>query len=308
MNRHPIIVLAVLGLLALAACGKQPPAPATPRPTPDAAAASRPIRIPAETRLAAGLEVAEVAAGTLRDTVPLYGEIVAAADRMHRVAARYPGIAGNVRKQPGDAVKAGELLLTVESNDSLEPYRITAPAAGRVIERLVNNGESLGSQTLFVIGDLSTVWAELTLFPQDAQKLRVGQAVEVRADGQPEAQPATIVFIGQVSEGERRCLIARVALDNRSGRWLPGQAVAADVVLAERRAGIVIPASAVQAIDGRDHVFVETAAGFEPRPVKLGARDHRGIEVLDGLQAGERIAVGNSYLLKSEWMSRSDEG
>jgi cobalt-zinc-cadmium efflux system membrane fusion protein len=47
-------------------------------------------------------------------------------------------------------------------------------------------------------------------------------------------------------------------------------------------------------------VFVRTAEGFERREVVLGRRDERGAEVVFGLDAGETIAVTNTFVLKAE--------
>jgi len=47
-------------------------------------------------------------------------------------------------------------------------------------------------------------------------------------------------------------------------------------------------------------VFKAVPGGFVASPIKPGRTDGRTVEVLEGLKAGERIAAGNTFVLKSE--------
>jgi Cu(I)/Ag(I) efflux system membrane fusion protein len=65
--------------------------------------------------------------------------------------------------------------------------------------------------------------------------------------------------------------------------------------------GVAIPDSAVIDTGARQVVFVRMANnGFEPREVRLGSRGDGQVLVLDGLQAGESVAVRANFLLDSE--------
>src|SRR5690606_24628953 len=79
---------------------------------------------------AAGIKTAVAAPGRLQETLALYGTIQPNAERVRHVVARFPGPIRSVNKQVGDAVRAGETLATVESNDSLQNYAVVAPIAG----------------------------------------------------------------------------------------------------------------------------------------------------------------------------------
>ncbi len=55
-------------------------------------------------------------------------------------------------------------------------YELRAPAAGTVTEKHVTLGEVVENNSdVFVIADLSTVWANVTVYAQDTPRLRVGQ-------------------------------------------------------------------------------------------------------------------------------------
>ena len=68
----------------------------------------------------AEIAIDRVGPASIRETLPLYGQIVPNAEREHTVSARFPGVIKNVAKQIGDAVQQGETLATVESNESLK--------------------------------------------------------------------------------------------------------------------------------------------------------------------------------------------
>jgi multidrug efflux pump subunit AcrA (membrane-fusion protein) len=64
---------------------------------------------------------------------------------------------------------------------------------------------------------------------------------------------------------------------------------------------LVVPQSAVLNSGDRQTVFVDRGNGyFEPRQVKAGIEHDGHIEILSGLQAGERIVTSGNFLLDSE--------
>lgn len=67
------------------------------------------------------------------------------------------------------------------------------------------------------------------------------------------------------------------------------------------------PFSAVQTVEGRKAVFVRTKDGFEKRDVVLGQRDDQSVEIVSGLDAGETIAVSNTFSLKAELSKPGEE-
>ena len=71
-------------------------------------------------------------------------------------------------------------------------------------------------------------------------------------------------------------------------------------MVAETGVGVAVPRAALQTIGGENIVFVRTADGFEKREIVLGKGDSTSVEAVFGLDAGEEIAVSNSFVLKAE--------
>lgn len=248
----------------------------------------------------AGLSLDKAGPSSIRETLPLYGQVVANAEREHTVSARFQGVIRQVTKQVGDPVKQGETIATVESNASLKPYSIVASLTGIVAERNANVGEQTGDRELFVIGDYSTVWVNLAVFPGDLSKVHVGQEVLIANSDASVSGEGRIIAVSPTGSRANQTTTARVLLVNPARQWVPGHFVEAEVVLSETPVRIAIREEAVQIVEGEKVVFVANDEGFEARPVTLGRGDGQVREVLTGLGAEEEYVTTNSFILKSE--------
>lgn len=248
----------------------------------------------------AGITIERVGPASIRESLPLYGQIVPNAEREHTISARFPGVIKNVAKQIGDAVQQGETLATVESNESLKSYPVLASLSGVVTQRNANVGEQTGDKALFVIGDYSTVWVDLSVFPADLSKVRVGQSVRIVNRDPSISGEGRIITVLPVGSSINQTTMARVLLDNPDRQWVPGHFVTAEVVLSEAEVPTAIRDEAIQIIEDQPVVFVQGDEGFEARPVTLGRSDGQVSEVLKGLQLGEAYVSTNSFTLKSE--------
>jgi membrane fusion protein, heavy metal efflux system len=255
----------------------------------------------------AGIEVGTAGPGRLSDVLAVYGNIAPNAERVRNVTARFPGIVRSVKKAAGESVRAGEVLATIESNETLEAYPITAPIAGVLTTRDINSGETVGDRTLFVIADLSTVWCELALFPQDFARVKVGQQVRVSSIDGSLTGEGQIASVSAVGDAANQSLKARVVLDNANRRWTPGLFVSANIVVSETELPLTVSAEAVQTLGGKSTVFIAKDSGFDARSVQTGRTDGRIAEILSGLAAGEQYASSNSFVLKAELEKGEEE-
>lgn len=248
----------------------------------------------------AGIEVLDAGPARIRETLPLYGVITPNATGVRQVTARYPGVISSISKNFGDAVRQGETLATVESNESLRTYNLTSPLTGVITARDANPGEQTGERVLFTVADLSTVWVEISLFPRDVGKVSVGQLVRIQgADGGLSAD-GKVIWVAPFGSSANQTLAARVLLENAERKWAPGLYVTAEVTLAETDVPLAVRNEALQNLEERAVVFVSGDRGFEPRAVKLGRSDGENTEVLEGLATGERYVAMNSFILKAD--------
>jgi cobalt-zinc-cadmium efflux system membrane fusion protein len=173
-----------------------------------------------------------------------------------------------------------------------------------VAERRVDLGALVGREglesELYVIVDLSEVWAELAIAPADLPAILEGQQITVASAVIGERAQAKIMFVSPLLDKDTRAARVIALLPNAADVWRPGSFIAADIPLASRPVGLVVPKTALQSINGEPVVFVRTAEGFEKRVIRIGREDEEAVEIIAGLVAGERIAVGNTFTLKAE--------
>jgi membrane fusion protein, heavy metal efflux system len=186
--------------------------------------------------------------------------------------------------------------------ETLRRQELRAPIKGRIAERRVELGSLVGREgqesELFVIADLSVVWADLSVSPSDLSAIHEGQKITLTGGG--ESSSATIMFVSPLLDKETRAARVVASVDNAARKWRPGLFVMAEIPTDEAPAAIVVAKSALQTIKGDTVVFVRTENGFEVRKIGVGRQDARLVEVREGLAAGERVATSNTFVLKAE--------
>jgi cobalt-zinc-cadmium efflux system membrane fusion protein len=247
----------------------------------------------------AGIATATAGPGAINDELVLYGAIAPDATRVRAVHARFPGVIRSVNRYVGDTVRAGETLATIESNESLQTYTVTAPIGGIVTARHAAPGEQTDADSLFAIADFSSVWAELDVFARDRPRLMTGVPVVVTADTGT-AAAGSIDYLAPIGNRASQSVVARVVLDNADARWTPGQFIQAQVTIGATPVELAVPLSALQRFRAFDVVFAQVGDTYEVRMLELGRRDASHVEVLSGLAPGTVYVTENSYLIKAD--------
>ncbi len=247
------------------------------------------------------IRLAVAGPGTIRLVRKLPAEVRVNENRLAHIVPRYAGIATEVRVDVGDEVRERQVLAVVESDDSLAPYDMTTFLAGTVIEKHMTRGEPVSRERDgFLVVDLSSVWIDITVYQRDLDLVAVGQRVTIQARAGSGTVFGDISYITPVVDEHTRTATARLVLENTGGQWRPGMFVMAEVLVAETAAAVAVPATAVHTIGEQDIVFVETADGFEPRPVVIGRADRTHLEIVSGLILGESYAADGGFTLKAE--------
>lgn len=250
---------------------------------------------------AAGIELATAGPRSLHDSLRLNGLIQPNQEQLVQVTPRFPGVIRELRKRIGDRVNKGDLLATIESNQSLTAYQLNAPISGTIIGRQAALGEYASEQKpAFVIADLSTVWIDFPVHRNDFGRVRVGQPVVIDiGDGGPPVE-TNVAYVSPIAAADTQSILARAFGDNRDARLRPGLFVTATARLAARPAAIAVKSEALQTYEGRTVVFVRSGETFEPRQVEPGERDPDHVQIRSGLRAGEIYAARNSFVIKAE--------
>lgn len=248
---------------------------------------------------ALGIETSMAGPAVLTEFIEVYGRIVPDQQRIRTVSARFEGAIQSVEAQLGATVAAGDPLVTIESNESLRPYTLSAPIAGIVTERNANPGEQTSGRRLFTIIDPSSVWANLSVYLKDRRKISEGATVTITSPLTDRAVEGTVNHIKAVAENSQ-AVIARVELDNSDGGFAPGTFVNAQIKAAEHPVPLAVKRSGLQPFRDFTVVYGKFGDVYEVRMLELGRQDDEWAEVLGGIEPGTPYVSTNSYVVKAD--------
>ena len=184
---------------------------------------------------------------------------------------------------------------------------IDTTQSGTVIERKIAMGQVVQpSDILFVVSDLSSIWAGADIPEQEAAGAKRGQKVEIEIPALEGAKRSgTIVYVADVVNQETRTVHVSVDLDNPERNLKPGMLITMliDGRSAKRQ---VVPAGAVVRDADADHIFVETAPGtVRLTRVKLGVEKGGVRPLLEKLPENTRIVLDGGFHLNNERQRRN---
>lgn len=192
--------------------------------------------------------------------------------------------------------------------DSVTP--VVATQAGAVVERKLAAGQVVQpADALFVVADLSRVWAVAQVPEQQVALVQAGQSVSIEVPALGDAKlVGKLIYVGQTVNPETRTVLVRTELDNRDGRLKPAM-LASMLIEAKPVERLVVPAAAVVRDSDEDHVFIaEGDARFRLVKVKLGPEKSGKRVVLSGLKGNEKLVVEGAFHLNNERNRKEMEG
>jgi len=255
--------------------------------------------IPARLIELSGIETESATAQRLIQTDTLFGVISAPADKVFNLSAPYSSLVQSLKVQPGDKVKKGQTLAILKNTDTLQNYALKSPANGEVTAQYLSIGERAGTNPVLQVSDLSTVWVDMSAFPENIEKLALGQKVTVYDMHDHENAFGTISYVAPQMTGGHIAR-ARATIDNSEGHWRPGMHVKANIEVVNREMSLAVKASALQSFRDMPVVFARYGNTFEVRMIEMGEQNDEWIEVLGGLEPGTDYVTGNSFLLKAD--------
>jgi membrane fusion protein, copper/silver efflux system len=196
------------------------------------------------------------------------------------------------------ALQMDEIRQTRQIPDTI---KIVSPVDGFVISRSVSPGQKFERDSeWFRIADLRRVWIVTDVFENDAQYLQPGTQVRVNLPDQSRSFPGRVSNVLPQFDGATRTFKVRIDVDNRGYALRPDMVVNVELPVAFSGA-IMVPTDAVLDSGLKKTVFVERGQGlFSPREVETGRRFDDRVEIVKGLQAGERIVASGNFLVSSE--------
>ncbi len=229
----------------------------------------------------------------------VYSPELAVLQQEWRIAGR-SGLAADKLRSLGypeaemERLRRGETFRTVT---------IRSPEAGIVVQKTAVEGMrfSLGDP-LFRIVDTSTMWVMAEVYEQDLGFVKVGDAARVVINTWPDRViDGKVAFIYPAVGRESRTARLRIEVANPDGRLRADMAATVEIDAPVPGSRTAIPDSALIDTGRRQVVLVERGEGrYEPRPVKVGARVPGWVQIVDGLEPGEKVVTQATFLIDAE--------
>jgi Cu(I)/Ag(I) efflux system membrane fusion protein len=193
-----------------------------------------------------------------------------------------------------------------ELEASLKPQKtlhIHSPAAGIVTRIGAREGQHVSPATeLYMIADLSRVWAYADIFEYELPWVQVGDEAQMTLAALPgQLFSGRVAYIYPYAESKTRTVKVRIEFDNPGLALKPETFVEITVHASKQEDATVIPSEAVVRSGAQNQVFVVRAPGkFEPRKVELGLQSGGRVIVLHGVTPGEEVVTSAQFLIDSE--------
>lgn len=178
---------------------------------------------------------------------------------------------------------------------------VRSPIAGRITEIDTQLGAYVAAGAeLFNVADPRRIQIDAALPSTEAQRVRPGDQAIVELPGGGTVDAVVRSATPALNPESRTATVVLQPAGVPAG-LTQGQAVRARIMPQGRTTqGIVVPEEAVQQVEGRDMVFVQTRGGFQAMPVAVGQRSGGRAEILQGLRPGQVIVTRGAFVLKSE--------
>jgi len=167
-----------------------------------------------------------------------------------------------------------------------------APITGMIRQRNANAGQylSAGSPVVTLV-QMNPLRLKTAVPEREARTIRAGQPVRLTVEGTPGTHQGRVARLSPSFDESNRTLLVETEVSNTSGILRPGGFARAEIVVSAGYRALVVPAAAVATFAGIDRVFTVNDGKASEKRIKVGRRSDDGVEILEGVMAGEVVVL-----------------
>lgn len=248
---------------------------------------------------AMNIKTESVNSQVFNETLKVFGKLTVSPNALRHVSARFPGEIKTLHVVLGQRVNKGQLLLTIESNESLQTYKVYAPMSGMITNQNAGSGQQTGESRLLTITDTSKLVAELGVFPIDQARVKLGAMVNISIPGSEKIIKAQL-FDTLYEVNREQAKLYRAEVDNSDNSLRAGQFVSGEILLDSYKVPLAVKADALQSFRDFTVVYAKVDDEYEVRMLDLGRKVGAWVEVLGGISSGVEYVAKNSYIIKAD--------
>lgn len=179
---------------------------------------------------------------------------------------------------------------------------LTAPIAGVVTERRATIGQAVErSSYLFDIENLRNVFVTANVPERDVAKVRTGISARITTDAYPgRAFSGVVRIVGARLDPKTRTMPVQILVENPSGALRPDMFARVSIGIGGGTRALAIPRSALVGPEEKPAAFVREGEGYERRELRLGRTSGELVEVLSGIEPGEKVVAKGGFVLMSQ--------
>lgn len=246
-----------------------------------------------------GIETEFVTSQLMEERLKVYGKLSLPANATRNISARFPGEVKSLNALMGERVKKGQVLMTIEANESLQQYQVISPIDGVITHQNVGVGEQSANNVLLTITNTSKLLADLNVYPLDRNKVNLGADVVINVPGTDTPIKSALSDSLHTLTPEQ-AKIYRAVIDNNEGQYADGQFITGQILVDTYTVDMAVKAEGLQAFRDFTVVYGKFGDQYEVRMLTLGRKAGPWLEVLGGIPKGTEYVTSNSYIIKAD--------
>jgi HlyD family secretion protein len=181
-----------------------------------------------------------------------------------------------------------------DAKKNLSDYYIRAPFDGIVTGLSVSSGDSVSRSDVLASVITEEIQAKVSLNEVDAVRVKVGDTAELAFDALPDLKVSGKVIkidtIGTLSQGVA-AYNAEISLDSQPELLKPGMNVSVNIITDVKEGAVIIPSGAVKTENSKSYVEILKSGVAERKTVEVGASNDTQTEILNGLNASDKVVT-----------------
>lgn len=179
---------------------------------------------------------------------------------------------------------------------------LTSSTDGVIQEKRVSPGQFVASgDAVLTLVRIHPLRLKLAVPERNSSNIRVGQQVQIRVEGDVNrVHVGRLARVSPAISADNRTLMVEAEIGNEHGVLRPGSFARAEIITESNQPVVLIPASSVITFAGLTKVIGIENNETQEKRVKLGRNSKGSVEVLDGVEAGETLALEPGNLTSGE--------
>ena len=190
----------------------------------------------------------------------------------------------------------------------LEVSIMKAPFNGIITGKNINEGEYINpamggmrpqGSSVVTLMDLSKVKIEAHVSERDVGKIHIGQKANITVDAYPGKKfHGEVSNINPAADPMTRSFAVEITVANPEMKLRAGMFARVEIVTAERKNVLLIPVDGILSKGSKSYAFVVENGKARKRPLQLGLQEGSMVQVVSGLQEGEKIITIGKEMVK----------